>query len=102
MYRQALLFFIGHSTGGLVIKKAYILARQVTGYSTITERVRAIFFLATPHRGTHLESLLTNILHVTSGIKPLIQDLHRNSLATQSINDEFPHYCQNLQLFFLL
>jgi hypothetical protein len=28
-----------------------------------------------------------------------MQDLHRNSLATQSINDEFPQHCQNLQLF---
>lgn len=85
--------------GGLVIKKAYILARQFTEYNTLAERVRAIFFLATPHRGADLASLLTKILHLTSGVRPFVQDLHRNSLATQSINDEFPQHCQNLQLF---
>ena len=85
--------------GGLVIKKAYILARQFTEYNTLAERVRTIFFLATPHRGADLASLLTKVLHVTSGVRPFVQDLHRNSLATQSINDEFPQHCQNLQLF---
>lgn len=61
--------------------------------------MRAIFFLATPHRGADLASLLTKILHVTSGVGPFVQNLHPNSLATQSINDEFPQHCQNLQLF---
>lgn len=85
--------------GGLVIKKAYIFAQQSAEYRTLAERVRAIFFLATPHRGSDLASLLTKILHVTSGARPFVRDLHRNSLATQCINDEFPQYCQNLQLF---
>lgn len=85
--------------GGLVIKKAYLLARQFPELESIAERVRAIFFLATPHRGSDLATLLTRILHVTQGSRPFVQDLHRNSLATQSINDEFPRHCQNLQLF---
>ena len=85
--------------GGLVIKKAYILAQQFQEFESIAERVRAIFFLATPHRGSDLAALLTRILHVAHGARPFVQDLHRNSLATQSINDEFSHNCKNLQLF---
>ena len=85
--------------GGLVIKKAYILAQQFQEFESIAERVRAIFFLATPHRGSDLAALLTRILHVAHGARPFVQDLHRNSLATQSINDEFSHHCQKLQLF---
>ncbi|KAM0804114.1 hypothetical protein BDR22DRAFT_800435 [Usnea florida] len=93
------IVFIGHSMGGLVIKKAYTLAQQFQEFESIAERVRAIFFLATPHRGSDLAALLSRILHVAHGARPFVQDLHRNSLATQSINDEFSHCCQKLQLF---
>lgn len=82
-----------------MIKKAYILARQFQEFESLAHRVRTIFFLATPHRGADLAQLLTKILHVTFGARPFVTDLHRNSLATQSINDEFPQHCQDLQLY---
>lgn len=85
--------------GGLVIKKAYILAQQFPEFESVATRVHSIFFLATPHRGSNLAALLTKILHVAHGARPFVLDLHRNSLATQSINDEFSHHCQKLQLF---
>ena len=84
--------------GGLVIKKAYILARQFQEFQSLASRVRAIFFLATPHRGSDLASLFSKILQI-SGARPFVTDLHRNSLATQSINDEFPQHCQDLLLY---
>ncbi|KAL8813851.1 MAG: hypothetical protein Q9223_006887 [Gallowayella weberi] len=93
------LVFVGHSMGGLVIKRAYILAQQKDHYATTAGRIQAIYFLATPHRGADLAQLLTKILNVTSGERPFVTDLHRNSLATQSINDEFPQYSQDIQLF---
>jgi len=84
--------------GGLVIKRTYILAKQQTEFSSIANRVSAMFFLATPHRGADYAQLLTKILNIAPGPQPFVIDIHRNSLATQSINDEFPHHCQNLQL----
>jgi WD40 repeat protein len=85
--------------GGLVIKKALILANQLHEYESVARRVRSIFFLATPHRGADLAAILSKLLTVSSGARPFVQDLHRKSLATQTINDEFPRYCQQLQLF---
>lgn len=85
--------------GGLVIKRAYIIAKQKQEYSSLADRVSTIMFLATPHRGADLAQLLSKILQVSSGARPFVNDLHRNSLATQSINEEFPHYCQDLQLY---
>ena len=96
---ESSLILIGHSMGGLVIKKAFILARQFQEFESIARRAKAIFFLATPHRGADLAQLLSKILQVTSGARPFVNDLHRNSLATQSINDEFPQHCQDLQLY---
>ena len=83
---------------GLVIKRAYILAKQKKEFLSIADRVRAIFFLATPHRGADLAQL-PKFLNFSSGRRPFVNDLHRNSLATQSINDEFPHHCQDLELY---
>lgn len=85
--------------GGLLIKRAYILAKQKKEFQPIAERTRAILFLATPHRGADLAQLLSKILRLSSGPRPFVDDLHRNSLTTQSINDEFPQHCQDLQLF---
>lgn len=85
--------------GGLVIKRAYILAKQREEFHTLGDRVQAIFFLATPHRGADHAQLLSKILSLSPGSRPFVADLHRNSLATQSINDEFPQYCQDLQLY---
>ncbi|KAL8893845.1 MAG: hypothetical protein Q9192_004863 [Flavoplaca navasiana] len=93
------LVLIGHSMGGLVIKRAYILAQQKKDFVSTARRIQAIFFLATPHRGADLAQLLTKILNITPGQRPFVKDLHRNSLATQSINDEFPQYSRDLQLF---
>ncbi|KAI4235285.1 MAG: hypothetical protein LQ349_003262 [Xanthoria aureola] len=96
---QAPLVLVGHSMGGLVIKRAYILAQQKDDFASTARRIEVIFFLATPHRGADLAQLLTKILNITTGQRPFVADLHRNSLATQSINDEFPQYSQDLQLF---
>ena len=84
--------------GGLVIKRAYILAKQKEEFHALADRVQTILFLATPHRGADLAQLLSKILNVSPGPRPFVADLHRNSIATQSINDEFPQYCQDLQL----
>ncbi|KAL8915769.1 MAG: hypothetical protein Q9172_006680 [Xanthocarpia lactea] len=93
------LVLVGHSMGGLVIKRAYILAQQKDTFKSTARRIQAIFFLATPHRGADLAQLLTKILNLSPGQRPFVTDLHRNSFATQSINDEFPRYSQDLQLF---
>ncbi|OBT62656.1 hypothetical protein VE03_07482 [Pseudogymnoascus sp. 23342-1-I1] len=93
------LVFAAHSMGGLVVKKAYIIARASREYTMIATRTKAMFFLATPHRGSDLATTFTKILNLTFGNRPFVMDLHRNSQITQSINDEFPTLCEELQLY---
>jgi len=81
-----------------VAKRAYILSKQLKEYQDIGQRIRAIFFLATPHRGSNMAELLSRILQVASGSRPFVTDLHPNSVMVQSINEEFPHHCQELYL----
>lgn len=93
------IVLIGHSMGGLVIKKAYMLARQGTGYETLTERFHTIYFLATPHRGSDSAKLLNNILHIAYSSRAYVADLERGSEAIQSINDEFRNYSTDIGLW---
>jgi WD40 repeat protein len=84
--------------GGLVIKKAYVLAKQIIAFEAIASRILAMFFLATPHRGSDMAELLTRILSL-GGARPFVRELHRNSPTLQAINEEFPRFSENLQIF---
>ncbi|KAE9364783.1 hypothetical protein N431DRAFT_489271 [Stipitochalara longipes BDJ] len=95
------IVLIGHSMGGLVIKKAYILARQDLANQDFARRIRCTFFLATPHRGSDSAPLLNNILRASGALsgKQYITDLEKNSVSTQTVNDEFRHFADELMLY---
>lgn len=84
--------------GGLVIKKAFVLSNQKKEFQSISERVLTMFFLATPHRGSDSAALLSRLLSM-SGARPFVGELHRNSPTIESINAEFPRFCERLSLF---
>lgn len=84
--------------GGLVIKKAFALARDVLEFQ---ERIRCIFFLATPHRGSDYAALLNNILTI-SGVmssRQYIADLTTGSTSAQLINEDFGRHANDLPVF---
>lgn len=95
------IVLIGHSMGGLVIKKAYILARQDLANQDFAQRIRCTFFLATPHRGSDSAKLLNNILRASGALsgRQYITDLEKNSVSTQTINDEFRNFADELMLY---
>ena len=93
------IVFVGHSMGGLVIKKAYILARQDALHVDLTKRFHSIYFFATPHRGSDSARLLNNILQITYSSRAYVADIKRGSKALQSINSEFHKYASDLDLW---
>lgn len=84
--------------GGCVAKKAYILARQDQSARDFAERFHSIVFLATPHRGSDMASLLQTLLSVTLSKRPFVHDLEPNSAALSEINSTFRHYAKDLRL----
>lgn len=93
------LIFVGHSMGGLVIKKTYMLARQDRLYKSLADRIRAIFFLGTPHRGSDSARLLKNVLQVASSAPAYVAELVRGSGSLQAINDSFRQFSDDLELW---
>ena len=73
------IVLIGHSIGGLVIKKAYMLARQRPAYKALSERFRAIFFLAAPYRGSDSPKLSTIISQIAYSSRAYVADLERGA-----------------------
>ncbi|KAL2822275.1 hypothetical protein BDW59DRAFT_149641 [Aspergillus cavernicola] len=95
---ETYIVVIGHSMGGLVMKKAYILAKQDAVHKALVRRFAALYFLATPHRGSDLAKMLKNLLKVAYD-RPYVGDLEPNSGAVQVINDEFRHFSAGLELW---
>ncbi|KAL2280910.1 hypothetical protein FJTKL_12218 [Diaporthe vaccinii] len=95
------IVLVGHSMGGLVIKKMLLLAKQDPTASNIAARIHTLFFLATPHRGSNLANTLNNLLRlaVGHGSKSYVDNLYPDSEAIIAINDQFRHAYQGIQLY---
>ena len=95
------MVLIGHSMGGIVIKKVLCLARQDPLYHSVAARIHSMFFLATPHRGADSAQLLSKLFKITvsHGMKAYVDNLVPNSDAIQVINDAFRHAYQGVQLW---
>ncbi|PGH31899.1 hypothetical protein GX50_05334 [[Emmonsia] crescens] len=93
------IVLIGHSMGGLVIKKAYMLARLNPLYGAIAKRISTFYFIATPHSGSESAELLTKIFHVAYGSRSYVSDLERGSSTIQDINGQFRLYASDLDIW---
>lgn len=104
--------------GGLVVKKAYLLARRDPIYADIAGRIHSLYFLGTPHRGADSSSFVSTFIAMSlgSGSKAFVKELIPGSgtlqvslksasilgmpmLTTQAINDEFRHVCSDVGLW---
>ncbi|RBQ65876.1 hypothetical protein FVER14953_10210 [Fusarium verticillioides] len=84
--------------GGLVMKKAYILAKQDAEHNALASRFAAFYFPDTPHRDANSAKMLKNLLKIAYD-RTYVGDLEPNSEAVQVINNEFRHFSANLELW---
>lgn len=65
------------------------------------DRIRCIFFLATPHRGSDYAAVLNNIITMSGFIssRDYVKDLTTGSSSAQLINEEFGKYAHDLPIF---
>lgn len=92
------IVLLAHSMGGLVVKKTFILAQNIPKFK---DRIKCIFFLATPHRGSDSDYIATlkSILRESGTSRRYIADLTTGSTSTQLINAEFTKYANDVQVF---
>ncbi|KAI3320814.1 hypothetical protein HD806DRAFT_537878 [Xylariaceae sp. AK1471] len=99
--KETPILLVGHSMGGIVMKKAYILAQQDPRDHGLADRMRCMFFLATPHRGSDSAKLLNNILRASTVLssRQYISDIFKGSPSLQIINDEFRAFTDKVQIW---
>lgn len=100
------MIFIAHSLGGIVVKKALIIAYERSNfYGSLLQQVHGIVFMGTPHRGGDLAywaNYLANILKIallgTRTNPRLLADLQKNSPALADISKQFVERGQKLDI----
>ncbi|KAK6855325.1 NACHT and WD domain protein [Apiospora arundinis] len=93
--------FVVHSMGGLVFKKMYLEAQLDDRYAKIAEAIKAVVFLATPHRGADLSETLNKLLSVSfrNSPKQYVSELGKHGAFLRTVNDQFRHTAKHLQIF---
>ena len=93
------IVLVGHSMGGLVIKKMCVLSKMDASFAEISGRLHSFYFLGTPHWGSTLASTLSNVLRVSGlGRRAMVSGLQKRSELIRVLNDEFRLYYQGIQL----
>ncbi|KAL1836434.1 hypothetical protein VTJ49DRAFT_5155 [Mycothermus thermophilus] len=92
------LIFVAHSMGGLVIKQAYLLGHREPAFQSVVDRISSMFFLGTPHQGASIAQTLSR-LTAAIGTRPFVDELFPESPLIQSLTEDFPRLCGDLQLF---
>lgn len=101
------LVFIGHSLGGLLIKRLLVIANTTRHFKSITENTKGVLFFGTPHRVTSKASwnfTTVKLLDVfTNGKieinKNLLHELEISSAQVQSAQTDFLHLLSPLKIF---
>ena len=101
--------FICHSLGGIVVKKALIVAHEQDSNQDFKDTLvftRGIAFLAVPHRGSDIAwwagfptKLLRNASIGTSTNVALLSDLEKGSTALANISSQFVDRTRNLIIY---
>lgn len=93
------IIFVGHSMGGIVIKKACSLAREQPEFKLVAERLFAVVFVATPHREGEMAGILAKLIGSSDGQIPHLTNLVSNFSTVQDINKGFRPISRGLKLF---
>ncbi|KAH8202615.1 hypothetical protein TruAng_003216 [Truncatella angustata] len=80
--------------------KAYLEAQLDNRYTSIAESMKAVLFLATPHRGADLSASLNKLLSISfRGSKQYVTELGKHGSFIPTLNEQFRHIAERLQIF---
>ena len=103
------IVFIGHSLGGILVKKAIILAHERSDepeFKDILDNTKGIAFLGTPHRGSDsawwgavVANIVKGLSMGTSTNSRLVSDLKKDSTSLSSISTQFVHRTKGIRIY---
>lgn len=99
---QVPIIVVAHSMGGLVFKKAFVHGLLNDEFRSIISVIKAVMFMATPHRGSNLADALNKILKSSvfgHSPKDYVAELARRSPTIDELNETFRHHASKVQIF---
>jgi WD40 repeat protein/pimeloyl-ACP methyl ester carboxylesterase len=99
---QVPIVVVAHSMGGLVFKNAFLQGHLNSEFRDIMSMIKAVLFLATPHRGTDLAETLNKVLSTSifgHSPKEYVSELARRSPTIDDLNEAFRHHASKLRIF---
>ncbi|POS72793.1 hypothetical protein DHEL01_v208813 [Diaporthe helianthi] len=100
------LFFIAHSIGGLVVKKALLMASKSDKYRPVLFNCHGITFFATPHRGSsymsmrHLSESIQGLLHLQRPLPPsLVNEIRVSNKNLIKMHDDFTNIVSEMRVW---
>ncbi|KAK3349957.1 hypothetical protein B0T25DRAFT_611009 [Lasiosphaeria hispida] len=100
------LFFVAHSIGGLVVKRALLLATQMHEYREIKWNCHGVVFFATPHRGSsymsmkNLKDSIQQLLRLQRPLpKSLTDEVRVGNPSLLSLQDQFIDIASELRVW---
>ncbi|KAJ4153434.1 hypothetical protein LMH87_009920 [Akanthomyces muscarius] len=97
------IIFLSHCIGGLVVKRAYMLAVHDPMYVEVAKVISqgAMVFLGTPHRGFDNIAAVQTVLSIKIRSKKLRDELKAKSFGISYINENFRQRANDLTLWSL-
>ena len=103
------IVFIGHSLGGILVKKAIILAHERSHepeYKDVLDNTKGIAFLGTPHRGLDSAWWGAAVANIVKGLSigtstnpRLISDLKKDSSSLGNISTQFVYRTKGIRIY---
>ena len=103
------IIFICHSLGGILVKKAIILAHERSDepeYKDVLDNTKGIAFLGTPHRGSDsawwgavVANIVKGLSIGTSTNSRFVSDLKKDSSSLGSISSQFVHRTKGIRIY---
>ncbi|KAK0707470.1 hypothetical protein B0H67DRAFT_587675 [Lasiosphaeris hirsuta] len=100
------LFFVAHSIGGLVVKRALLLATQLHEYREIKYNCHGVVFFATPHRGSsymsmkNLKNSIQKLLRLQRPLpKSLTDEVRVGNPSLLRLQDQFVDIASELRVW---
>ena len=94
------IIFVAHSLGGIVVKRALVVAKLDDSYKSIREDTYGIAFFGTPHQGSNFAKLGDIAASIVRGIlrnppNTFMEALKKDSLFSDHLVEEFRHQLED-------
>jgi hypothetical protein len=82
-------------------EQAFLYGQEDDVYKQIIASIRAVIFLSTPHRGTHLANRLNKLLQISVLYSPqkYIAEMDKDGSYIEEINEQFRNVAPRLKIF---